>query len=128
MLHPHHVLNDPGAPLLLGFLGIHIKLPKIAIGRFIGQTVAKNVPGGSTIVGAVNKAIDVVKGAKLQPGVILKRAIETAASDAAADVKREINDALTQSGRDQALAGVGGNTGLLVILGAVAALFLLRRK
>lgn len=115
---PFHRSNVP----VEEFLGIHIKLPKIAIGRAIGNVIKDTVPGGSTIVGVANAAIDVVKKEKLTPGKILAN-VPAATVDAA---KAQIQNNLTPTTENVKTAALGSaltSNGLVIPILLVAVVF-----
>jgi hypothetical protein len=105
-----------------------ITLPKIAVGTIIGDYVNKNVPGGAAIVAAVDTTIDVVKDAKLQPGVILTKAGQTGAAAAVASVQSQVNASVQKSAQSQALAGLTGNSGLVIAVVVLLGFLLLRKR
>jgi len=113
--------------LSLDIFGVQVQVPKIQIGTAIGNYVGANVHGGGTIVKAADTAIDVVKNANLQPGTILVQAGQAGVAAAAASVKQQVNDSVSKSSEQQALAGITGNAGILIAIAILAGFLLLRR-
>lgn len=115
---PFHHSNVP----VEEFLGIHIKLPKIQIGRAIGNVVGDVVPGGKTIVAVANKAIDVVKQEKLTPAKILANVPVATVNAAAAQVKDNLTP--TTSAVQTATVGAAlSSNGLVIPVLLIAVLF-----
>jgi len=105
----------------------YLHLPKIKIKplKIIGKVVkAVGGPVGNAVVGGVEKGIEIVKGAKLQP-----KSIVTAAAQGAIDAAQgRVSEQLNQSTLSLAAANAQENAVPLLLIGGLVLLLFLRGK